>query len=341
MKPVLRATTPDDAGRLTAFLRRAFDAGPDAPFLDPALMAWKYWDRRDDWPEARSYVLEREGAIVSHVGIWPVILGTVRGASMLDWASAKDSPGSGLTLLQKLAGKFDFLYSSGGSEMTRKVLPAFGFVEHARAWRAARPLRPLSQMLSHQFRNWKLAPRLARNWLWSMQPAARPATGWASEEIAAEEVSSALFSEDLAEARLIPRPAAFFDYLRRCPGVPCRVWRMQGAGATQGYYALGVLHGQARIGGVWLRNPVHDHWRAAYSLAQQTAAQLADACEIAAVGTEGVSAEAAVEAGLRIRETRPVFLMTRKGGPSLRRDFEFQLADDDGIFLDVGDFYWT
>ena len=148
MKSSLRPTTIDDLGKVRQFLQRAFNTGDDAPFLDPSVMAWKYWDRRDDWQGPRAYVLERDGVIVAHAGIYPLTIDMrrVRGAQMIDWASAKESPGAGLALLQKLDAMFDFIYSIGGSEMTRKLLPAFGFVEYARQWKGARPLRPLQQI---------------------------------------------------------------------------------------------------------------------------------------------------------------------------------------------------
>ena len=84
---------------------------------------------------------------------------------MIDWASAKESPGAGLSLVQKLAGMFDFIFSIGGSEMTCKVLPAFGFVEcrarlEGRASASAGSPDPDSQS-----RNWKLAPRLSTKFL--------------------------------------------------------------------------------------------------------------------------------------------------------------------------------
>ena len=104
-------------------------------------MAWKYWDRRDDWEGPRAYVLERNGIVVAHAGIYPLTFGAgeVRGVQMIDWASAEDSPGAGLALLQKLCTMFDFIYSIGGSAMTCKILPALGSIEYSRQWKGASP----------------------------------------------------------------------------------------------------------------------------------------------------------------------------------------------------------
>ena len=112
MKSSLQPTSINDLNPLSDFLARAFDAERDAAFLNPAMMAWKYWDQRNDWNGPRSYVMMRDGVITAHAGLWPMTFGegagAVRGIHMIDWASAKEAPGAGLALVQKLAGMFDF-----------------------------------------------------------------------------------------------------------------------------------------------------------------------------------------------------------------------------------------
>ncbi|MGH9558822.1 MAG: hypothetical protein ACRD30_06235, partial [Bryobacteraceae bacterium] len=119
MKFTLRPAEPGDLSAIRELLQRAFRVSADAPFLNPALMQWKYWEAREDWTEPRAYILERDGAIAAHAGIMPVSFGggTIRGVQMIDWASAQDSPGAGLSLVQQLAARFDFIYSIGGGEM--------------------------------------------------------------------------------------------------------------------------------------------------------------------------------------------------------------------------------
>jgi hypothetical protein len=46
---------------------------------------------------------------------------------MIDWCAAKDSPGDGFSLVQKLASVFDFMYSIGGSDMTLKAAPSVDY----------------------------------------------------------------------------------------------------------------------------------------------------------------------------------------------------------------------
>ena len=332
VKAIFRATTPQDQIQLSNLLSEAFDIQSAAhSLLNPAMMAWKYWDPRPDWTEPRSYALERDGRLVAHAGIWPIAFPgepPVRGIQMVDWCAAKDCPGVGLTLVQKLASLFDFMYSIGGSDTTCKVLPAFGFVEATQVWTAARPLRPVRQMLTHQTVNWKLAPRLARNWAWASYPPApaRGVNGWKTVALRPSEIPPGC----------TPRPGAFFDYILLCPSIKYQLHGVANEQGLQGCFVTGVLRGQARVAGVWLLNPAEENWRRAYLLAQQAARRLSGANEIVARGSVGVSEQAAAEAGFRIMKHTPVYLLNKKGRLTLPEDFQFQLCDDDTAFLDSG-----
>jgi hypothetical protein len=336
MKATFRATSPGDRLQISNLLAHAYDDHPAANLIDPDVMAWKYWEARGDWPGPRSYVLERDGHLIAHAGIWPVRFEgqtSLQGVHMVDWCAAKDSPGAGLALVQKFADMFDFIYSIGGSDKTRKVLPAFGFNEVTHAWTGARPLRPLRQMLTHQAVNWKLAPRLVRNWLWSSSPkSSNP--GWQTVAMQPSDTPSGLIP--VSQPCFNVRPPAFFEYLSRCPSIQYRLHGISNENGLQGYFALGILRGQARIGGVWLRQPCEEHWRAAYTLAQEAALCVKGAYEIVATGSMGPSGQAAVQAGLRIMRDMPVFLLNKKGRLRLPRDFQFQMSDDDAAFLDMG-----
>jgi hypothetical protein len=330
LKSTFRATTPADRSQLSMLLTGAFDdTHPDASLLDPAVMAWKYWSPRADWIDPRSYVLERDGRLIAHAAIWPLTFpgaNPIRGVQMLDWCSAKDAPGAGITLLQKLSSMFDFMYSIGGSDMTVKVLPAFGFREATQVWTGARPLRPLRQMLTHQAVNWKLAPRFLRNWAWAKSPLLRGGAGWKTVPLTPGEIPPGFGH----------RSSAFFDYLLLCPSMKYELHGIADETGFRGYFVIGVLRGQARIAGFWLRNPSEDHWRLAYVLAQRTAAGLQGAYEVVARGSVGVSGQAAAHTGLRIVRQSPVYLLNKKSDFTLLKDFQFQLVDDDSAFLDVG-----
>jgi len=341
MPPVFRAATPDDLPRLSELLQKCFGLGPGAPFVQPDLMRWKYWEPRGDWNEPRSYVLEKDGTFLAHAGLWPVVIespaGIVRGVHMIDWGSDKASPGAGLAIVQKLARMFDFIYAIGGSDDTQKALPAFGFRECARTWKAAIPLRPLRQVLTHQHRNWKLAPRLARNYILSLAGRRQPGKGWTASRIAPEQISA-----DAAAPQVNPRPPAFFEYLARCPAAKFFFYAIRETDRPRGHFAVSLVRGQARLAGVWLTRPDADAWGQAFVLATRAAQDLAGANEFVAEGTPGPAAQGAARAGLRVIDGPPVYLLNKAGRLVLPEGFQFQLSDDDEAFLDTGSStYWT
>ena len=228
--------------------------------------------------------------------------------------------------------------------MTHKILPAAGFVEFAQQWRGARPLRPWPLVREHQYRNWKLAPRLVRNTIWALQPrtGGRFAKEWTFEEISANEVEAMPSDQKIASSRFSPRPAGFFAYLLGCPVMKIHLYRLAHNGEPAGHFAIGVMRGQARLAGVWLKVASRTAWEAAYSLAQAAAFELEGAREFVAAGTAGLSEVGAIAAGLRIREHTPIYLLSKAGKATFHQEFQFQLADDDALFMDFGGpAYWT
>lgn len=339
MKGTFRASTPADLPQISSLLSEAFSGSSGSPGIDHRVMAWKYWERREDWTEPRSYVYEKENKIVAHAGLWPVILlqtgRPMQGIQMIDWAAGNGSPGAGLAVLQKLSALCDFMYSIGGSDATRKLLPAFGFMETGRAWTAARPLRPVRQILTHQFVDWRLAPRLVRNWIWSVSGSRRGIEGWSAHEIDPSQLPAGFIPTPTHESPFSSRGRTFFEYLLRCPTGQFRIFKLSDHDVVKGHFVLGLVRGQARLGGVWLRNPCQDHWRIAFTLAQQVALSWRGAYEIAISGSEGPSAVAAAEAGLHVLRTTPVYVLN-KGSLRLPENYQFQMIDDDAAFLDPG-----
>jgi hypothetical protein len=291
------------------------------------LLRWKYWTPREDHAEPRSYILERNGEITAHAGLWPISVRTgevcVRGAHMIDWGSG--AAGSGVALLKHLIGLFDFMYSIGGSSMTQQVLPAFGFKEATQTWMGARPLRPLRQMLFHQERNWKLPVRLVRNAWWSVTPPRWQNNGWTAEEASVVDFDPPVSCQ---------RAQAFFRYVEQCPAIQLRLYRLFAKGEEGGWLALSLVQKQARILGIWLKTKSPANLCNAYLAARDAAARAGDSYEISAAGSMGMGEVAAQHAGFRIARRAPVYLLQKAGPPLL--PFEFQLVDNDEFFLSAG-----
>jgi hypothetical protein len=225
---------------------------------------------------------------------------------------------------------FEFICAIGGSETTRKVLPAFGFKEVAQTWEAARPLRPLQQALTHQTRNWKLPARLARNLWWALNPSLPVVEGWAIEEVAPDQVAA------IETTHFFARTRGFFEYLAACPTAGFRLFSLTRRGEPAGYALVSLIRGQARLAGLWLSHASEESWRATLVLAQKVAHSTPGAYEFIAKGVSGTAENAAIAAGLRIVAKAPVFVLNKKGAFTPPSEFQYQLIDDDGAFLDIG-----
>jgi hypothetical protein len=330
-----RATTPSDLPRLVELIAGAFEVRPDVAFLRADIMQWKYWERRDDWVGARSYVLERDGRFVAHAGIWPAVVyrndAEYRGVHVIDWAADSSVPGVGLALLQRLTKTFDFIYSIGGSQKTLSILPLFGFRVVAKSWTAARPLRPWRLTAHSPHGGWRLPARLVRNAAWSLLPSAQSVREWSCEPVDLDQIGIVAPPAD----RALPRNPEFFRYLDRCPTCRCFPFRVLERGRSRGYFVLARVGHQARLAGIWLDADEQARRHIVYVLAQGAARMLTGVYELSVSGSTAEAADAAVAAGFRIRATADVYQFIRRSlHDPTAIDFEFQLSDFDGVFFD-------
>lgn len=328
MTGAFRPSRIGDEPAITALMSRAFSAREDDPTFEHGIMHWKYWGPREDWSEPRSYVIERDGRIMAHAGLWPVSIpalgpGTRPGVHMIDWAWDPQVPAAGLEVVQELIDRFSFVLMIGGTQMALDVLPKLGFRKVADAVLLARPIRPFGHTLHHPTKDVRLPVRLARNVLWSRSPARPSHAGW--------QALPADTGEALSGAVLRERDERFFRYLARCPAAPCTLFKIVAERATEGYFALTTVEGQARIAGLWMNDPSPEQSRIGFELAQKAALLHTDAYEIVARRSSQGSAPAE-RAGMRPRGASPV-LFYGKTVHAKAIPLEFQLADNDTLFM--------
>ena len=266
-------------------------------------------------------MIEHQGRVVAHAGVWPISINGERGAHIIDWMAAIDAPGAGVSLHQAIQSSFDFLYSIGGAQDALNILPALGFSDVGTAFTWARPLRPLRQVLHHQRRNWRLAPRYLRNlWLANIPP--RPAaTEW-----------SASLAADYATPE---RGTGFFSYLGSCSEAEVLTFSILNSGRDEGCFTLATASLQARIAGIWLRDPSVQNWSAALALAERMTMQHTNACEILFRGSCKNSATAAKSAGMLL-VGEEVVAVRRGNGSVYPVPISDQLWDNDAFFLANG-----
>lgn len=356
MSFLCRHTTIADEERLTEFLTRVFAA--NAGLVSSAMLKWKYWIPRTDCPEPRSFVLERDGRILAHVGLWPVSVRTEtrteHGLHAMDWAADPHALGAGWSLFMSLTKSHDFVYGIGGEEITRSILPKLGFRTVAETLTWARPIRPLRQLRRHQSKDSRLPLRFVRNIWWSRVPPRLVPPGWAAVEhdlvgpcgagsggagTGAAGHGAAGYGVDAGAglgAFVAERDESFFRYLQKCPVAPCLTFDVVNQGRTVGFFALSVVGEQARIAGIWLERSSPEVWRIAFQLAQDAALKHTDTSEVIARCGMEASAIGAEQAGMRLRARTPVVLFRKDGDAQLLPPLQFQLCDSDALFITGG-----
>src|ERR1700720_54314 len=186
--PVESSNDPALRETLVSFLLTTFRLTPQAPFVQPALLRWKYDEPRPDWSGARNFIWKDGNAIVAHACMCPVTYtlpsGHVTGSYLIDWAASRTSAGAGANLLRSLALRCDTLFAVGGSPDTYRILPKLGYRHVCDLRLYARVLRPWRQFQTDPFpRGWKAPLRLTRNLLWSASPIRDAPHDWSERPI--------------------------------------------------------------------------------------------------------------------------------------------------------------
>lgn len=340
MKPVFRAASPSDAPKVAAFLRSVFAASPEAAAFSPDLLHWKFWADREGMEGSRSFVLEQEGAILAHGALWPSTVLTPSGAilpaaQVIDWAADSASPGAGLALMKNISKSVDLIFALGGSESTKRILPIFGFRPLNEIQSFAKPLRPIRQILTHQWTNWKSPLRLARNSWWSVSPPSpQPESGWSSRQVEAEEIG--IWPAPREGLAVLRRGAPGFRYCSGSGVLKTTLHLVEYNGAQAGYFYLAFVPGLARIADAWAVNADPAAWKQVYALAIRRARQEPGINEITSIAGIECAQRALAACGFRLRQADSLMLYDPRKKLQAPDPLHFQLIDNDAFFRHSG-----
>ncbi|MBZ5603458.1 MAG: hypothetical protein LAO79_14250 [Acidobacteriia bacterium] len=341
MSSEFRAAAADDLGSITGLLQSAFNASPDAPFLDRALLNWKYFTPGPDWTGSRSYVLVQNGVLKGHGCAWPVKVvcegRTHTALTLIDWVSHKTSPGAGLAVVRKMASLADILISIGGSAATRQMMPRMGFHTVDEQTLYARVLHPWRQFRMRPGRKTpREIARLLRNARFAAAPRAS-AGNWTLLR------TGALDPQILADSLPSDRPAslrcpALLQYMTQCPGATVELYSLLDAGQPKGYAVVSSVNGQSRIAEIRLPSREPADWTCAVAAIVEAALH-SPACELVA-WTSDPRLRAALEAnGFRPRDRRSIFVQDPQGLiSSSGRGWDLTMLDEDAAFLNVPEY---
>jgi hypothetical protein len=299
---------------LVSFLLATFRLTPEAPFVHPALLRWKYDDPRPDWSGDRSFIWKDGDAIAAHACLCPVTYtlpsGDVTGSYLIDWAASRASAGAGVKLLRTLSRQFDTLFAVGGSSDTLSILPKLGYRHVCDLRFYARVLRPWRQFRTDPFpRRWKAPLRLARNMIWSLAPMPDAPRDWSERRIGAFESSPLFDARADSPFPFSRRTPELMNYYLRCPSAVFTAALLLQAGVPRGWYVLSRVGGQIRIADIRVNSVSAADWSAAYTLAARAASADPYAYELVASASIPPAVEAVTRAGFRFHHAEPVFVL--------------------------------
>ena len=326
----------NDVTALSRFLQQGFGLPASAALLDARHLAWKYWDDRSDWTGSRSFVARHDDTIVAHVAVWPVRLRLpdriVAAAHLIDWASDPRYPGAGIWLMRHVRAKIRILIATGGTEVTRRTLPALGFRTCGEVCSFARPLRPLGQALTTAGPLWRLPIRLLRNTVWRFTRARSAPDGWSAAPIAPDDIPESVWPQASPSSAVAVRDAAFYRYVLASPSTRHVLYGLTRDGEVAGYFCIAYARHVARIADVWVKSTRVDDWCAAFRMAAMVAARAKDMHEVCAWASTTLGQEALLRAGFRRRDRSTLSLF---GDPTLLRgrELHIQMLDCDASFL--------
>lgn len=345
MKLTIAQSEIQELGAVADLLRGAFDVPSDAAILDHKLLRWKYHDPHPEWSGTRSFVVRDGEKLVAHAAVWPQHIRTpsaeIRALGFYDWVSDGDYPGVGLQLVKHLLTMSKAMLVIGGAEITRKILPRFGFTQVGSVSIHARVLKPWRQVRTRPASlGWREAGRFARNLAWSLQRSS-PCKKWQADAV--DHMSDEQFvnlQRQSAAAGTI-QSSSFLNYYRRCPITSVKLFQLLHCSKCVGYFALSRVDRQIRILDLRVVGTQED-WNAACSLIIQKAKQDREAVELVGLASTPQFVAALKANQFRHRDSRPLFLYDPDNIVTPHLPLHIGMLDDDSGFLPLpGDPYLT
>jgi len=342
MKPIFRAATPDDYPRLREFLIRIFRAGTDDLFLRQEQMHWKYWEPRPDWQGPRSFIVEHDGNIAAHGGVWPMPVrlceggGWIPSFNLIDCASDPTYPGLGMAMVRKMAADGEPVWVFGGTPAARAMREAGGFQKVHTVGIHGLPLRPAAMERNRLAFGWRGVARLGRNIKSSLSTPAVPA-GWSAVALSAFAAQAQADGEadDAWSGSRFQSSLSIASYYERCPVATMKWWELRRDGKRAGYFCLALTPGQARLVDGRVGDGSSIHWQALAGLAAAQA-RTEGAHELAAWGAREEVREGLDKAGVRLRTTDDLMLYDRLKRLPAGETFDFHFLHSDRAFLHPG-----
>lgn len=335
----VRPSTPRDGPEIVALMR---EAGL-YPSTDPEHVFWKYWLKRDEWHNPRSYVLTDGARLLAHVAIVPTACrsesGRFRIASVVDWAARSRELGAGARLMKYVGTLTDALLGIHPNPTASKVMQLIGYKPYGAVTGYVRTLFPLRMLRRPVGANWRLLPRFARSTAWSLTAPQPAPNGWRTRPIGAEQVDqiASVLPKSRHGVAVLERGPPQLRYMLDCPTVPMKLYAVEHERQLRGYFILAFVPGQARLADYWIDSVDPCEWRALIQCAVAQAKQDDDVAELATWASDAMLAQCLEDCGFHARFAAPIYL--RADGPSWigTSALRVQMLDSDAAYLKHGD----
>jgi hypothetical protein len=333
MKIEFRPTIPNDADGVASFLKKVFQLSDSSPLLDRAGMNWKYWSPYPGWEGSRGYVLERDHQIVAHGAVVPQVClwagERFPAFHLIDWAAAPDAAGTGTSLFLRLLKDTRAGYVAGGSQATRRLLPALGFRDFGMATRYARPVKPWRRGA----RSAKDIARIGRSLLWTLQAPAARGSGVTGD---VRKIVWPVQRSD-TDTIVMERTPELIEHFLKCPLAPMTFHAVEG-----GYFMLAFAPGQARIVACRLDVNAPEALRSLYLTAAAEAAKHEDVFEVVTIASPSLLKQSLMDAGFHARGDVPLRFYSKAPPLDSATALRFQMLDSDAAYLHSGSVeLWT
>lgn len=306
-----KATRASDLPQLAKFLRDVFQAPLQARFAAEEMLAWKYLEADPIWWEALSYLLEKDGRLVAHAGVCPVVFRgpdghSLRCATIIDWAADRGAPGAGLLLYRHLMQFSDATFLIRGTEATQKITSKLGFRRIIDARVYSQWVRPLREFRRRK-KDGRALLRLFHGLVHSPFPWLAERTGW-------EAVPAARF--DAAIQPVLASTSSFYSAAERtlaqlnhrldCPAPVNRGYLLRRFGAVAGYAVVAIGEWEARIVDIRLDSREPEDWAAAYGVVTEALRKIPSVCRIRALASVPLLQWALEANGFWVNSVEPV-----------------------------------
>jgi hypothetical protein len=333
-----RPSTPADVPAVVGL----FEEAGLRPNVEPQDLQWKYWQPRADWPGPRSFVLTNGSEPMAHGAVIPGWCAwgaqRIKVIHVIDWAARSGAHGAGTTLLKHIGQQVQALLAVGGSTRSLQILPHIGFRVVGAVSGFVRPLHPWRLRERGESARWRLLPRLARSFAWTLGAPAAPRTDWQVRRLAVEEIPqiAPVFPIPTRQMAVFERSVELLRYAVSCPIVPMALFAVERAGRVRGYFLLASAPGQVRIADCWMDSADPADWRAALLCAVEQAKQDPQAAELVTWASHPLLAESLHTCGFHVRFRVPIQMRAAGEGSMPAGPLHVQMLDSDAAFFHEG-----